>query len=58
MNNSDKKKGRIQLTDQEIQAMRALVQDKLKGEVRSKPSDETLGGLLIKLARASKRINA
>ncbi|MBA7562312.1 hypothetical protein ES708_03964 [subsurface metagenome] len=47
---------RIQFTRQEIEAMRTLVIDRLRGEVTSKLRDETLGGIVVKVARASKRL--
>lgn len=49
-------KTRVQLTGQEIKAIRSLVRDRLRGEVSSGLTDETLGGLLIKTGRASRRV--
>jgi len=55
-------KTRILLTYQEINAILTLAGDRLRGEVtprlRDETLDETLGGLLIKLGRASKRVQA
>jgi len=49
---------RIQFTRQEIEAMHNLVCDRLRGKVSSKLKDETLGGIVMKLGRASNRIKA
>jgi len=51
-------KSRIELTQQEIEAIRTLALDRLKGELSSKVRDETLGGLVIKASRASQRLKA
>ena len=48
---------RIQLTRQEIEAMRTLVCNKLR-EGTSRMMGETLGGIAMKLGRASNRIKA
>ncbi|MBA7479260.1 hypothetical protein ES707_14694 [subsurface metagenome] len=49
---------RIQFTRQELEAMHALVVDRLRGKVTSKLKAETLGGIVMKVARASNRIKA
>ncbi|MBA7621558.1 hypothetical protein ES703_28922 [subsurface metagenome] len=49
---------RIQFTRQEIAAMRTVVCDRLRGQVTSKVRAETLGGIVMKLGRASNRIKA
>ena len=58
MNKNGNGKRRIQFTRQEIEAIRTLAKDRLKGEVTSKLGDETLGGLLIKASRATHRLEA
>jgi len=49
---------RVQLTIQELEAIHNLVCDRLRGKVTSRLKDETLGGIVMKVARASKRIKA
>ena len=58
MNDSTNAKARIQLTHQEIEAIRNLARANLRGKVCRKVPDETLGALLIKVARVSKRVEA
>lgn len=47
---------RVQFTIQELEAMCTLVCDRLRGKVGPRPRAETLGGIVIKLGRASNRI--
>lgn len=49
---------RVSLTIQELEAIHNLVCDRLRGRVtsRSRPKAETLGGIVMKVARARKRI--
>ncbi|MBA7572331.1 hypothetical protein ES708_14110 [subsurface metagenome] len=49
---------RVQFTTEELEAIHNLVCDRLTGKITSKPKGETLGGILMKVARASKRIKA
>lgn len=56
MNSKTNGRTRIQFTRQEIAAMHTLVCDRLKGEVTSELKAETLGGIVMKVARASKRL--
>jgi len=49
---------RVQFTIQELEAMRTLVCDRLRGKVGPRPRAETLGGIVMKLGRASNRIKA
>ncbi|MBA7515790.1 hypothetical protein ES705_07849 [subsurface metagenome] len=49
---------RIEFTTQELEAIHNLVCDRLRGEVTSKLKDETLGGIVMKVGRASNRIKA
>ncbi|MBA7529114.1 hypothetical protein ES705_21306 [subsurface metagenome] len=51
---------RVQFTDQELEAIHTIVCDRLRGEItsRSRMKAETLGGIVMKVARASKRIRA
>ena len=49
-------KGRVLFTHQELKAIGSLARDRLRGEVTSGLRDETLGGLLIKVSRANKRL--
>lgn len=48
-------KTRIFFSYNDIQAMRKLVLARLRGDTGPKVSGETLGGLLIKLSRGSRR---
>ncbi len=51
---------RVQFTAQELEAIHNLVCARLRGEItsRSRMKAETLGGIVMKVARASKRIKA
>lgn len=49
---------RIQFNRQEISAIRCLVLDSLGEQTKHLFTDETLGSLLVKTARAAKRIKA
>lgn len=58
MNERTNGKTRVEVNDEEIQGMLILIRDRLRGRVSRKVPDETLGSLLIKLSRASKRVQA
>jgi len=51
---------RVQFTDQELEAIYNLVCARLRGEITSRSSlkAETLGGIVMKVARGRKRIKA
>lgn len=53
-------RGRVQFTHQELEAIRILSRDRLKGTltIGSKLRDTTLGSLLVKVDRASNRLKA
>ena len=47
---------RVQFTTQELEAIHNLVCDRLTGKKTSRLKSETLGGIVMKVARAKKRI--
>ncbi|MBA7575866.1 hypothetical protein ES708_17702 [subsurface metagenome] len=51
---------RVQFTTEELEAIHNLVCARLRGEItsRSRMKAETLGGIVMKVARARKRIKA
>jgi len=56
MKHTNGSKSRIQFTLPEIEAIYTLVRDRLRAEVGSTGVDESLGGVLAKVARASKKL--